>query len=127
MNLKKAISLGVVLCIFLTVKGQEVQRQTNYVSESNIYENNALDLSNQIEIYPNPSIEFVLVSIKNSTLKNATFELHSMIGNTVTVNAKEIERNKFKIDMQEFSSGYYFLVVRDDQSKFKQSYKFLKK
>lgn len=83
-------------------------------------------VKNKIELYPNPAVEFVIVNIQQSTLKNAEFELHSIIGNEITISAEDMGNGRFKIPLKDFSSGYYFVVVKDEVSRFKQAYKFLK-
>lgn len=82
--------------------------------------------TNKIELYPNPAVEYVVVNIQQSTLKNTEFELHSIIGNEIQIFPEELGSGKFKIPLKDFASGYYFLVVKDEVSRFKQAYKFLK-
>ncbi|MEP0354087.1 MAG: T9SS type A sorting domain-containing protein [Reichenbachiella sp.] len=100
---------------------------STFTEESLAFENVSLDLSNQIEVYPNPSIDYIVVNIKNSTLRDTSFELHSIIGNTIKVEAENIGSDKYRINVKSFNSGYYFVVVKDDFSQFKEAYKFLKK
>ena len=68
-----------------------------------------------------------MVNIRNSTLRDTSFELHSIIGNTIEVKAESIGNDKYRINVKNFNSGYYFVVVKDDFSQFKEAYKFLKK
>ena len=81
---------------------------------------------NQIELYPNPAVDYLTIEINSSEFNNVEFELHSIIGNKIRINPEEIEPNKYIIPLKEFSSGYYFLVVKDEFSRFKKAYKFLK-
>ena len=53
--------------------------------------------------------------------------MHSIIGNNVSIFPEEIGRDKFKIDVKQFATGYYFLVIKDDVNRFKEARKFLKK
>lgn len=86
-----------------------------------------LKIFNQIEIYPNPSVDFIIVDIDQSKLEDARFELHSIIGNTVKIEAEEISEDKFRINVKNLNSGYYFVIIKDDFSQFKEAHKFLKK
>ncbi len=125
MGLSKNILILIFVFSVLTSQSQD-GRQT-YTAEAKVFENNALDLSNQIEVYPNPSIDYLIVNIKDSNLKHTDFEMHSVIGNTVDVLVERVGKDQFKIDVKEYASGYYFLVVKDDQTQFKRAFKFLKK
>lgn len=106
---------------------QDSTSTTAFIAETLVFENASLDLSNQIEVYPNPSVDYIIVNIKNSTLRDVSFELHSIIGNTVEVDAESVSRDKYRINIKNHNPGYYFVVVKDDFSHFKEAYKFLKK
>ncbi|UXP32847.1 T9SS type A sorting domain-containing protein [Reichenbachiella agarivorans] len=127
----KAVIIGLILhaTVFVT-QGQVADHAVVLASasESSMYvAADAIEVTNQIDVYPNPSTDFIIVKIDNSTLKKVVFQLHSMIGNTVDVKAEEVGKNRYKIDLRTFSSGYYFLIIEDEQSQFKEAYKFLKK
>ncbi|WP_258103929.1 T9SS type A sorting domain-containing protein [Marinoscillum sp. MHG1-6] len=100
--------------------GPVISAENNLVVES-------LDATNKIELYPNPAVDYLIVSIKNSTLQNTEFELHSIIGNEIKVKPEEIGAGKYRISIKDYATGYYFLVVKDEFLRFKQAYKFLKK
>lgn len=96
------------------------------VSTENTFYAQALDATNKIEIYPNPAVDFIVVEVNNSTLANTEFELHSIIGNEVTISPEELGNGKFRIPVKDFATGYYFLVIKDEVTRFKKAYKFLK-
>ncbi len=101
-------------------EGSVVSAERNLVVEP-------FNVTNKIEIYPNPAVEYLIVNIQHNTLTHTEFELHSIIGNEIKIDAEDLGNGKFKIPLKDFSSGYYFLVVKDEVSRFKQAYKFLKK
>lgn len=110
----------------MSVFGQD--RASNSLQvENSINQQASLDLRNQIEIYPNPAVEFLIVEIQNSELINTQFEMHSLIGNQVTIDPEEIGHNLYRIQVKSFATGYYFLVVKDEISRYKKAFKFLKK
>ncbi len=82
---------------------------------------------NQIELFPNPAVEFVIVDIKDSNLKNVKIELRSMIGNKLRIEVERIGPNRYRIPMKDFATGYYFVVVKDEILRFNKAYKILKK
>lgn len=96
------------------------------VSAEGSFSNKALDLNNNIEIYPNPAAEYLIVEIGNSTLNNAEFEMHSIIGNKIQIRPIDLGDGRYRIPVKDFATGYYFLVVKDEVTRFKKAYRFLK-
>lgn len=127
MQFLKVIGSVVLLFAATSAWAQDSTSTSTFTAESLIFENTSLDLSNQIEVYPNPSVDYIVVNIKNSTLRETSFELHSIIGNTVKIDAENVGSDKYRINIKNFNPGYYFVVVKDDFSQFKEAYKFLKK
>lgn len=99
--------------------GNVVSTETNFRTES-------LNLDNKIELYPNPAVDFIVVEIKNSNLMNAEFELHSLIGNEIKIEAEDLGNDRYRIPVKNFATGYYFIVVKDEAARFKKAYRFLK-
>lgn len=122
----KLIISAFALLISLGTLAQTGDTDDVVVSAENNFYNQELDPHNRIEIYPNPAVEYVIVEIKNSTLSNTEFELHSIIGNEIKIVPEEIGSGRYRIPVEEFATGYYFLVVKDEVARFKKAYKFLK-
>lgn len=116
------LSFGI---LFSLVSYAQVEVESAVNAERNITIE-PFNIQNKIELYPNPAVDFVVVNIKQSTLTNAEFELHSIIGNEVRISPEALGDGRFKIPLKDFASGYYFIVVKDEVSRFKQAYKFLK-
>ena len=76
-------------------------------------------------MYPNPAVEYIIVEF-DSSLKNATFELNSMIGNKITIKPEELGYGKYRISVKDFATGYYFLIVQDKKANLKEAVRFLK-
>lgn len=79
----------------------------------------------KISIYPNPAVEFIMVQM-DGEFNNAQFELTSMIGNKMLIKPEEVGIGKYKIPVKDLSTGYYFLIVKDEERRFKKAFKFLK-
>ena len=79
----------------------------------------------KISIYPNPAVEFIVIQI-DGDFSNAEFELNSMIGNKLKIKPEEIGYGKFKITVKDLATGYYFLIIKDEDQRFKKAFKFLK-
>ncbi len=120
------LSAFLALGVYGTVVGQN-QTGNTLQAENPIIQQASIDIRNQIEVYPNPAVEFLVVEIQNSDLIDTQFEMHSLIGNEVTIEPEEIGYNLYRIPVKHFSTGYYFLVVKDEISRYKKAFKFLKK
>ncbi|MEO9967624.1 MAG: T9SS type A sorting domain-containing protein [Reichenbachiella sp.] len=127
--MQKIKVIGSLILLFAATSAwaQDSTSASTFTAEAIVFENIDLDVSNQIEVYPNPTVDYIVVNIRNSTLRDTSFELHSIIGNTVEVDAESIGSDKYRINVKNFNSGYYFVVVKDDFSQFKEAFKFLKK
>ena len=78
-----------------------------------------------ISVYPNPAVEYLMVQV-DSDLKNAKFELNSMIGNKLVIQPEEMGNGKYRIPVKQLATGYYFLIVKNEDKRFKKAFKFLK-
>ncbi|MEQ8473938.1 MAG: T9SS type A sorting domain-containing protein [Marinoscillum sp.] len=110
----------------LSLSAWSQEADGNVVSAENKFYNQSLDVNNKIELYPNPAVDYIVVEISNSTLRDTEFELHSIIGNEIKVEAEDIGNGRFRIPVKEYATGYYFLVVKDEVTRFKKAYRFLK-
>lgn len=81
----------------------------------------------EIEIYPNPATEWIIVNFKDSQFSNASIELRSMIGNKLPIEIEKMSPTRYRISMKDFASGYYFIVIKDDFLRLNKAYKILKK
>jgi len=102
-------------------KSSTQQAETPYFNSAQ------LEIINRVELFPNPVKDYLQVKILNSKLVNTQFEMHSIIGNVVLIEAEETGGDSYRIPVEGFASGYYFLVIKDDVTRFKEAFKFLKK
>lgn len=121
----KLIIVSLAVLFSLSAWGQSYDRNTAG-AENNFY-NQSLDNHNKIEIYPNPAVDYLVVQVNNSTLVDTEFEMHSIIGTELKIEVEELGNGRFRVPVKDFATGYYFLVVKDEASRFKKAYRFLKK
>lgn len=81
----------------------------------------------KVEIFPNPTSDFLNIDLSNLNLKKPQLEIRSIIGTKMIVNVEDNGPKKYKVDVQSFPRGYYLVLVRDDRSKFQQTVRFSKK
>lgn len=86
----------------------------------------SLKIETEVELYPNPAIEYLNVSLKNSQLKEVQFEMYNIIGNKIDLEIDMVSSDNYKINVKEFHSGYYLLIVRDPITRFNKAFKFRK-
>jgi len=79
----------------------------------------------KVSLYPNPVVDVLMVQIEGD-LSQTTFELNSMIGNKVVIRPEEVGIGRYKIPVKDLATGYYFLIIKDKEQRFKKAYKFLK-
>ena len=86
----------------------------------------SLQVSTEIDLYPNPVIDFLNVSIKDSRLKDVTFEVYNIIGNQLDFETVQVSANNYKINVGNYNPGYYLLIIKDPVSRFNKAFKFRK-
>lgn len=81
----------------------------------------------KVEIFPNPTTDFLNINLDKLDLQKPKFEFRSIIGTKMQVTVENNGIKKYKVDVHSFPRGYYLLLVRDDRSKFQQTIRFSKK
>jgi len=118
--MKKLLLVFGILVLAFTSYGQSGQDFASFGDE-------LLVQKNKVEIYPNPSVDFLNVQIKNSDLSNTVIIIHSIIGNKYELEAENIGPDQYRLDVRDLPKGYYLLSIKDANSKFSKTFKFLKR
>ncbi|MDZ4668430.1 MAG: T9SS type A sorting domain-containing protein [bacterium] len=69
--------------------------------------------SNNVEIYPNLSTDFIYVNLP--FFENFEYEIYSIIGNKIESSQFDIDRNA--IDVNKLANGIYYLIIRTNHKK----------
>ena len=85
------------------------------------------DLSKAVQIFPNPAVEFVHIRLDHVNLDNVSVTMHNIIGNEFNIETERVDEHEVRIKVKDFDAGYYLLALKDEQSKFLGTYKFLKR
>lgn len=83
--------------------------------------------SKSISIYPNPAVEYVEVNLDQLHANTVKLTLYNIIGNPIQAETEVIDDHKIRIRVKDFAVGYYLIALRDDETKFRGTYKFLKR
>jgi hypothetical protein len=82
-----------------------------------------------VSVYPNPAADdFVYIRLAEP-LDAYTVRLHlyNIIGNELPVEAEVVNPREIRIRIKDLSAGYYLLGLREERTRFKGTYKFLKR
>lgn len=118
---------SLIIILFLISSGLFAQdSKINNKSELPQIKKESLQISLDVELYPNPADEFLNVRLKNSNLKAVKIEMFNVIGNKMDVEIDQINANDYKVNVKEFNPGYYLLIIKDPMSRFNKAFKFRK-
>ena len=116
----KAFKIFIILVITLfsslMVCGQEVGSQADKSS-----------FAVSIAIYPNPAVEYIEVNLDQLLSSKVKLTVYNIIGNEIQAESEVVDDHKVRIRVKDFAAGYYLLALRDDETKFRGTYKFLKR
>lgn len=118
MNLKKPIFLIAIVAV--------AQLGYSQVREEN-FGPNSPDPIKQVQVYPNPAIEFLSLKFEAPQAKKIKLTVHNILGNTLEVETEIVDEYEIKVKVKELATGYYFVSVRDEQANLRGTYKFLKR
>ncbi len=113
----------IVVSVLFVLAGLTTYAQNDYPS----FSSNDLKIENKIQIYPNPTTDFLKVSIEKSKLVDPKIVIHSIIGSKLEVYTEKVSANEFTVDVKNLPPGYYLVAVKDASTGFSETYKFLKR
>jgi hypothetical protein len=85
------------------------------------------DIAKSVRIFPNPAVEFVHVRIDQFKAADIRLSLHNIIGNEVNTETEIVDEHEIRVRVKDLASGYYLLAMKDKDSKFTSTFKFVKK
>ncbi len=118
-SLRKLVFGLALLCVTFAASAQT----GNGVKISNTNEDEKI----KVEVFPNPTSDYLTIDLSNLNLTQPKIEIRSIIGTKMRVSLEKNGLKKYKVDVQTFQRGYYLVLVTDDQSKFQQTVRFSKK
>jgi hypothetical protein len=85
------------------------------------------DISKSISVYPNPASDFLNIKLAVLNAHKTKLTLYNILGNEVQAETEVISDTEVRVRVKELSTGYYLIAVRDEQTQFRGTYKFLKR
>lgn len=86
----------------------------------------SLQIVTDVELFPNPATEILNIKLINSNFRNVEFEVYNVIGNKLEIELDAVNAENFRINVKDFNTGYYLLIVKDPVSRFNKAFKFRK-
>jgi len=86
----------------------------------------SLQIEMDVDLYPNPAMEYLNVILNNSQLKNVQIEMYNIIGNKLDFEMDKSNSNTYKLNVKELHAGYYLLIVKDPITRYNKAFKFRK-
>lgn len=86
----------------------------------------SLEKAVKVQLYPNPTVNYLNINLNTDKLKDVAFELYSLIGSKLDITIEKKADNHYKIPVDRLGAGYYLLIVKDRNQHFKKAYKFQK-
>ena len=85
------------------------------------------ETSQSVHIFPNPAVEYVHVKIAEVPAAKVILAVHNILGNKIELETEIVSEHELRVKVKELASGYYLLAIKDDEAKFRGTYKFLKR
>lgn len=113
------LALLLVSAFQLTVAQSQPENPAPPTAEAN--------LTKSVHLFPNPAMEFVDVRLDQFPAQNVKLTVHNIIGNELQVETEILDEHLIRVKVKDLVSGYYLLAVKDEESNFRGTYKFLKR
>lgn len=81
----------------------------------------------RVHMFPNPAVDYLHVRLEGVDVSKLQLAVHNIIGNEIPVEVEPVALDEVRIRVKEFPVGYYLLALRDEESNFKGTYKFVKR
>lgn len=86
------------------------------------------DPGKTISVYPNPAIDdYVFIKMDDLDAHQVKLTLHNIIGNEIRIETEVVDQHEIRMRIKDLAAGYYLIALRDEGSKFKGTFKFLKR
>lgn len=117
------------LRLLLMVIGMSVTALAQAQSRSEMQPamNEEVNLVKSVHLFPNPATEFIDVKLDQLPAANVSLTVHNIIGNELQVETEILEDDLIRVKVKDLAAGYYLLAVKDEESNFRGTYKFLKR
>ena len=80
-----------------------------------------------VQIFPNPAVEYVHVKVDDMPASKVKLAVHNILGNEMNIETEIVDEHELRVRVKDLASGYYLLAIKDEESKYRGTFKFLKR
>jgi hypothetical protein len=122
MRLVKFLLVVIVACFSFRSMAQSQSEETGPTAF-----NTEKDITKSVHIFPNPATEFVHVKLDQFPASKIKLTLHNIIGNQIEIETEIVDEHEIRVKVKDLASGYYLLAVKEEEAKYRGTFKFLKR
>lgn len=86
-----------------------------------------VDFTKSITIFPNPAVDWIHVKVGQVAVDEISITVHNVLGGRMEVESERVNDSEIRLRVKDLAAGYYFLAVKDDEQRFRGTYKFVKR
>lgn len=117
--------LRLILCVFGLSAAGLAHAQLQPEMQPSVAQE--VNLVKSVHLFPNPATEFIDVRLDQLAADNISLTVHNIIGNELPVETEILEEDLIRVKVKDLAAGYYLLAIKDEESNFRGTYKFLKR
>lgn len=108
---------------YYRLKQTDIDGQFKYSKVAAVQISNIVGQQAQLMVFPNPTTDFVTLSVQNAQIQNMSYALHDMFGKLIMI--QKLSSNQTVISLGNLPNATYFIKILDNQKEI-QSFKVLK-
>jgi hypothetical protein len=85
------------------------------------------DPAKSVHIFPNPAVEYVSIRLADVSVTKMKLVVMNILGNTMESETEVIDQHELRIKVKDLPAGYYFLALKDEETQYRGTFKFLKR
>ena len=80
-----------------------------------------------VQLFPNPATDFLSLRFEHPQARKIRLTVYTIIGNTVEVESEVLDDFELRVKVRDLNSGYYLLAIHNQDTGYKNTFKFLKR
>jgi hypothetical protein len=80
-----------------------------------------------VHIFPYPAAEYVSIRLTNMQISKMKLTVLNILGSQVPTETEVVDEHELRIRVKELPAGYYFLALKDEETRYRGTFKFLKR
>ncbi|NJM24347.1 MAG: T9SS type A sorting domain-containing protein [Bacteroidia bacterium] len=109
-----------LMSVVIPSSGQVTDNITAYASQNQ-------EIGKVVQIYPSPATDYVNIKFETLLAKNIKLTVHNIIGNEMNVETEVVSDHELRVRVKDLASGYYLLAIKEEEAKYRGTFKILKR